>query len=169
MTAWKNFGPSKIEYLDDKTIIIELNGKRGGDAIASIEDYEKLKNKSWCMHKHGYPKWQSWKQNHSMCMHQLVAGVFSKESGYVVDHINQDKLDNRKENLRVVTHGLNGFNSKRLNKYTGASKNKKGKWVAYIGGGKKRKVLGSFDSRDEALDVRKKAEIERYGFSGESI
>lgn len=35
--------------------------------------------------------------------------------GYVIDHINQDKTDNRIQNLRVVTIGQNNLNNKGKN------------------------------------------------------
>lgn len=42
-------------------------------------------------------------------MHHLV---LPRKSGYVTDHINQDKLDNRRENLRYVNQSLNTINGK---------------------------------------------------------
>ena len=42
-------------------------------------------------------------------MHRLVMGVVNK-TNCMVDHINGDRLDNRRENLRVVTHKQNNRN-----------------------------------------------------------
>ena len=64
-----------------------------------------------------------------------------------IDHINQDKLDNRIENLREVSRSDNAFNNKALNAYP----NGKG-WRARVG-----KInLGTFKTKEEAAAVAKK-------------
>lgn len=45
---------------------------------------------------------------HTIRMHHIVLGKPNK--GRVTDHINQDKLDNRKANLRVVNRSINNVN-----------------------------------------------------------
>jgi len=46
-------------------------------------------------------------------MHTLIMG---KMDGFVIDHINNDGLDNRNENLRFLTHGDNIWRSRREKK-----------------------------------------------------
>lgn len=91
--------------------------------------------------------------------HQLV---IPKKDGFVIDHINHNKLDNRRENLRYATSQVNSLNSKlsKTNKsgYKGVSQNKKGKWVAYIWVNYKSHYLGTYDTKEEAVQTRKKAE-----------
>jgi hypothetical protein len=75
----------------------------------------------------------------------------------VVDHINHNFADNRKENLRCVTTSQNTMNSRKKmrgklgSKYKGVYKEKRCKniWVAQIGFNKKRMKLGYF--KDERL------------------
>ena len=84
----------------------------------------------------------------------------------VVDHINRNTLDNRRENLRVITTGQNTQNihgNKRSETgIRGVSRNKKwGKpWRARVRVNGKDKYLGSFDTLEEAeraaIEGRKK-------------
>lgn len=85
-----------------------------------------------------------------------------------VDHENGNPSDDRWFNLREVDHVGNQRNMKRskANKsgVTGVCFNKgKGKWQATIGVDGKSKVLGRFDTIQEAVACRKQAEID-YGY-----
>lgn len=67
-------------------------------------------------------------------LHQHIA---NPPEGYQVDHINRDKLDNRKNNLRIVTVAQNGANkdlmSNNTSGYKGVYWNKaNNKWHARI-------------------------------------
>ena len=82
----------------------------------------------------------------------------------VVDHINHNKLDNRKENLRICEHQENTYNkglcSTNTSGVTGVTWDKlRNKWIAHIKG----KNLGRFNTKEEAIKVRKQAEIEYFG------
>nr|DAG87205.1 MAG TPA: homing endonuclease [Herelleviridae sp.] len=85
-----------------------------------------------------------------------------------VDHINRDKNDNRKKNLRTVIHSQNGKNRSRQynNKsgYTGACfDNTTQKWRARIIINNKVIYLGYYKQLEDAVRVRKEAEIKYYG------
>ena len=92
-------------------------------------------------------------------VHQLVAQAFLKHTpdGHktVVDHIDSDTLNNKLENLRLVTHRENiTFGTLKMNKiskYTGVTWHKSSKkWLAQIGINGKQKHLGLFDSEEDA-------------------
>ena len=73
-----------------------------------------------------------------------------------VDHINGDKLDNRKENLRVCTHRENGKNQKisinNTSGYKGVFANHKN-WQAVIGVDGKPIYLGTYPSPEKAAEA----------------
>lgn len=78
--------------------------------------------------------------------------VYSKEQ---VDHINRDKLDNRKENLRPATNALNGCNkgpqTNNTSGYKGVSwSTVSGKWSVEIIKDQKKHYLGLFEDREMA-------------------
>lgn len=85
-----------------------------------------------------------------------------------VDHINGDPIDNRPENLRVVTQQENTKNASLGRKNTsgvmGVSWDRqRAKWFASIRHDGRTLALGRYDSLDEARAARKAAE-RKYGF-----
>lgn len=92
-------------------------------------------------------------------MHRLIANC---PQGMFVDHINHNKLDNRRENLRLVTVRENGMNREvsKTNKsgIKGVSYFRK-RWRAIIG----RKLIGYFDTKEEAAKAYNKAAKNLFG------
>jgi len=84
-----------------------------------------------------------------------------------VDHINGNPLDNRRRNLRVVSHQENMMNKKtyknNTSKIKGVHLNKKGLWVARIQVGNKRIFLGSSKDKSVAEKLRIEAEKKYFG------
>ena len=88
-------------------------------------------------------------------MHQLIFPV--KVKGNYVDHINHNRLDNRKENLREVNNSENQFNShKTVVAGVGFHKLSQ-KWRARITVNQREIYLGLFDTKEEAIEARRKA------------
>lgn len=93
----------------------------------------------------------------------------------VVDHINHNRLDNRKSNLRICNQNENIKNQKiRCNNtsgYSGVGKYKQKNrncYYAKISINGKAKHLGYYDTIEEAIRVRKEAEQKYYkGFKFE--
>jgi hypothetical protein len=87
----------------------------GHVVLVDDEDYDWLNEYSW--HLRQNPKMGSaypcasvkengqWKE---VPMHRMILGA---NDGDVVDHVDMDKMNNRKENLRFATRGLNRANS----------------------------------------------------------
>ena len=90
------------------------------------------------------------------------------ESGMLLwsDHADMDTLNNTRDNLRAATPSQNIFNqglrSHNTSGYTGVRK-EGSRWLAYIGTGGKTIRLGTYETKDEAVTVRREAEIKYYG------
>lgn len=92
-------------------------------------------------------------------MHRIIVNC---PVNFQVDHINGNGLDNRRENLRVVTDSQNTQNQriKSSNKsgYKGVFWHKqRNKWVAQIGIENRQIYLGSFSNIEEAVLEYEKA------------
>jgi hypothetical protein len=88
-------------------------------------------------------------------VHQLVAMAFlnHKPSGFklVIDHIDNNKLNNSLENLQILTHRQNTSKRKNASKYTGVCWHKiKKQFIASIQIKGKINHLGYFDNEYEA-------------------
>lgn len=134
---------------------IELTGKHGIGKYAIFEDEDSwiLKYK-WHVNK-GYPE-RSYRVGPGVVKHpKMHREIMKPPKGYVVDHINGNKLDNRRENLRICTQAENAKN-KRKNKnntsgYKGVSlSHSKGKYTAYVSHNGVRKHIGNFTNAEEA-------------------
>jgi hypothetical protein len=137
--------------------------------LCDAEDIEKLKNYTWCIGKDGYAR-----TGKSELAHVIIMG---KKDGLEVDHINRNRLDDRKCNLRHVTPLENKFNKDfsvyRLNNPArGVTINKTCKthtsYVAYIKVNRKKIHLGCFDDLDKAIQARKNAEAFYWGEQAEA-
>lgn len=82
----------------------------------------------------------------------------------VVDHINQNKMDNRLCNLRNTNRSVNAFNSKlSANNKSGVNgvyfRKDTNRWSAEIKVNGKKVMLGCYQTLDEAKKARKDAEV----------
>lgn len=86
-----------------------------------------------------------------------------------IDHINQDRTDNRIDNLRDVSQGENSKNQRRRGNNTSGVTGvywdtDRKKWAAAIHlPGRKCVALGRYDKLADAVAARKAAEV-KYGF-----
>lgn len=74
-------------------------------ALVDQEDYDALSQYKWYLRNDGYVAAKD-----TVYLHRMV---MSTPQGMHTDHLNHDKLDNRKENLRICTPIENMQNTKR--------------------------------------------------------
>ena len=93
-------------------------------------------------------------------LHQLICPC---ESGYEIDHIDRNRLNNLTNNLRPVNHSENNhnknLNSNNTSGYTGVSWNKNiNKWESYICVNNVHMKLGYYNELNDAIRARQEAE-----------
>ncbi len=136
---------------------IELHNRYEGLIVLVDDDmYDQLNANKWQLNNSGYVSRTNIRNGkaHMLFMHHVV---MPKKEGYQIDHINRDKLDNRRSNLRYVTRSQQiankGSHKGSRSKYKGVTynpKNKYSKWMANISVDKIGICLGSFDSEEVA-------------------
>lgn len=134
-------------FIDETTVLLKDNLGNGTLIDSNVLDlvkpyYFTLDRKGYFSTVHTHIK-----------LHRLITDC-SKDM--VVDHINHDKADNRKCNLRICTVAENNMN----NRCKGYSK-RGDRWVAYINKNHRRIHLGIFETEELARRARQQA-VEKY-------
>lgn len=103
-----------------------IHSKKYGDKTVLIddEDYNRIKDYKWHISKDNYIDARIKKEDGRFSTIGLHRVIMYAPKGMSVDHINHNRLDNRKENLRICSHSEN------LKNY---SKPKDGKTSQYKG------------------------------------
>jgi len=135
----------------------ELQLTQGQVAFVDDDIYESLLGFKWYAQKHKNTFYVS--RNISVAegagkrkLHHEVIG--KPPSGFMVDHIDGNGLNNTRENLRFVTNRVNQQNQvrstcKRHSQYPGVSLYSQNGWTRWVAGAKingKRKTIGYFDT-----------------------
>lgn len=144
---------------------------KGEKFIFDKEDFDKIKDLCWHIGSNGYLTAQY--NNKHFLFHRLIMSSYIQSSADIVDHIQHNLLDNRKQSLRVVTQSENGMNkstqANNTSGHIGVSWSKsKNKWEAYIGVQNRLIHLGRYDNYEEAVAVRESAEqkyFNQYSFT----
>lgn len=138
-------------------------------ALVDDEDYEWLNQFKWYACKYGvqyyalrkYPRKQK-----ILYMHREILKL-TPNDGKLSDHINHNGLDNRRNNLRIVTRIENQWNRRSFkgeSKYRGVSKYKRSnKWRARLTRLDKEYYLGYFDNEIYAAKAYDRKAKEIFG------
>jgi hypothetical protein len=144
---------------------------QGKFALVDDEDFEWLNRWKWHLNGQGYAcrtvyvigSGRKNQKCNRIRMHRLINNT---PESFQTDHINRNRIDNRKINLRTVTDQENKFNlSLKINNtsgYRGVTWDKQtNKWMAQIAASGKNHKLGRFINIKDAIIARKKGE-EKY-------
>lgn len=144
----------KNEYhIKGDVTYIDLYNKHGNviaQAKIDTEDLDKVKYIKWKLSGSGYAMNTPKYSENSKHMSRVILNTTE-----FIDHINHDTLDNRKQNLRVVTRSQNQMNVN----YRGVTKTNNGKFYAHIKVNQKMINLGVYIFEEEALFARWYAEM----------
>lgn len=155
---------------------------KGEEFWVDKEDVEMLKQLCWFYGTDGYVIARNPKENplninrEKIYLHVLVMGGYAKEfenKHLIVDHIKhppepEHKIDNRKSNLRFATISQNQQNKTiQRNNTSGITgvvwRKDRHSWRAEIKVNGKTIYLGSSQNKDEAIKLRRDAEIKYFG------
>ena len=161
----RRYGKARLTVADSRSAITDDLGTRiplginakFGYALIDKED-SWVDEYNWSKTPTGYA--QARVDGTVVLMHQLIMG---KKYGLEIDHININHLDNRRSNLRYVTHAENMYNLPLAkNNRSGARgvnfDRRKNKWRAQIQKDGRNRFIGYFNSIGEAKKARKGAE-----------
>ena len=130
------------------------------------DDYEKfVKDYRFCL-AHEYVQYSSTKDGlNNKRLHRIIMNCPDDK---MVDHINMNKLDNRRENLRICSHQQNQYNTTKYSNnksgFKGVSFNKKRqKFEAQIRIDGKQKIIGYFDTAEKAHEKYKEYALKHHG------
>lgn len=129
---------------------------KGKYAIVDKEDYDFLNQWKW-YYNSGYAVRGCKKR---ILMHRVIMNTPEDK---VTDHINRNKLDNRRSNLRIATVSLNNFNTKIRSDNTSGVKGiywskEHNKWRPNISVMGKRIYLGLYEKMEDAILIRNEME-----------
>lgn len=136
----------------------------GGFAVIDSEDVPKIEWRSWHRHSAGYAvaRTEIEGRQHTIYMHRVICPV---PPTMEVDHINGNRLDNRRRNLRPATATLQRVNQisrpGSVSRFRGvtAAKGKAHPWAARFG----RKSLGAYATEEEAARAVDRYLLEQFG------
>lgn len=129
--------------------------------MVSSADYSLVSSHKWYLNSRGYAERgiRRGDKVEKVLMHRVINRT---PDGLFTDHINRNKLDNRRTNLRTVTNRQNQLNVglRRDNKtgYTGVHPNGRG-WLAAARVNGKKVYYGTFSTKEEAAMAREKHEV----------
>lgn len=140
-------------YLLCDGITAEIVTKKGESVFMSSADVDVAIGRNWHVGRNGYAACNKSGDRDGGYLHRMVLSICDER---FVDHINGDRLDNRRENLRICTKTTNAQNKRmhRSNRLGMKGVFPQGnRYVAQICAGGKRRYLGCYETPEEAHEV----------------
>jgi hypothetical protein len=158
-------GRSKRSSRRDLMKLIPLT--RGKFTIVDDECFELLNKFNWHIDSHGYAARNGYVRGRrtKILMHRVLLNI---PKHLAVDHINGDRADNRKCNLRICDNRENQGNRRKRQHASSAYKgvswhSSSQKWQVRISDNKKRTHVGVYNSETEAALAYNNVAVKVFG------
>jgi hypothetical protein len=167
MAEYRRIRSLPNDHWEVATGVTCLKLTRNRYALIDTSDYLSINSHRWYAseHKVGLSNYvlcgitlQSGKRG-ILSIHRLLTNA---PLGLVVDHINGNGLDNRRENLRVVTHreNMQNIHTPKSSRYPGVTWDKeRQKWIVHIRKNRKGFYLGRFADEEMAAKAYRDAVV----------
>ena len=145
-----------------------LTANHNGETInilVSSEDYCYLSRYTWMIERQKYTMYAKTYiyvdgQRKTIKMHRMIMSNFGLKDGQIVDHINGNGLDNRRENLRIVTSSENSLN--RINIRSDNTSGVKGVHLRYNSNGDVTSV--NAELKIDGCKTSRSFSVNKYGY-----
>lgn len=146
------YTPNKIIIRKNYCLLETYNIKQNITGYAKFDKLflEKIKKYKWHKTHNGYITTRLG-NGKFIRMHHLIIG---RKKGYDVDHINNNKSDNRIQNLRFLNRSKNNFNRKNNFDKSIYYNNKSKKWRLQLSINGKLNHIGCYKNKKDAIKKR---------------
>lgn len=151
------------------TVRVPLRSRDGAVrayALIDAADWPLVSPYTWRLDRAGRARCWAYDENGRVLifMHRLIAGLPARRGrhGAEVDHVNRDRLDNRRGNLRIVPHAANVQN---CTEYRGSRSSyrgvdwHRGRWRARVQVNGKSVEVGHFPTEETAAEAARDARL----------
>ena len=159
--------PENRVEINNEFNLIYIKTTRGEVGVCDLCDKDIVfMKKSWNKIGNGYlAASRDKKNNKSYLLHKLI--ITNVPIGYCIDHINGNKLDNRRCNLRIASkkqNSINSFSRGSTSKYKGVSyDSSRNKWISSIQENGKTKHIGRFLIEEDAAIAYDEHSYKKHG------
>ena len=138
---------------------------QGFSALVDDEDFERVNALNWFIKKDRRKNTNYAVLADGTRMHRFIMGL-PRGNSPLVDHGDQNGLNNQRYNLRICTYGQNRANTKKskgTSQFKGVHKTSYGTWTVQIKSNKSAKYLGTFKDEVQAALAYDAAARELFG------
>lgn len=153
--------PESQTILVDGAVVVST--AKGPSFVVDLCDREQVEGHRWTLSPGGYVRRAGGSSGRWIFLHQVLCPA---ADGLRVDHIDRDKLNNRRANLRPASPSLNGHNAdysfRSPTSFRGVCRERT-KWGAKISHGGRQRRLGVFSTPEDAARAYDSAASQLYG------